>query len=405
MTAELAIPLPEGASASDLQTTPARLQQHHVVPHGWHEIPLGQIATLQRGFDLPHRLRSTGPYPVVTSSGFDDGHADFMVSGPGVVTGRYGTIGEVFYCGDNFWPLNTTLYVRDFHGNHIRFIYYFLQQIDYKTHSGKSGVPGVNRNDLHGLIYAYPPDVREQRAIAEALSDADALIEGLERLIAKKRLIKEGAMQELLSGARRLPGFSGKWRDRRLDEVAEIRSGGTPSTVRSDFWNGNIPWCTPTDITALDGRKYITNTARRITELGLRHSSAEVIPPRSIIMTSRATIGECAINTSALTTNQGFKNLIPCKGICGEFLFYRMKTEKDRLIALCGGSTFLEIGKKQLAQFEVLMPDDGEEQSAIANALSEMDTEIEALDSKLDKARQIKQGMMQELLTGRIRLV
>jgi len=122
-------------------------------------------------------------------------------------------------------------------------------------------------------------------------------------------------------------------------------------------------------------------------------------------MTSRATIGECAINTVPMTTNQGFKNLIPHNDVDTEFLYYLMTMQTDRLIQLCGGSTFLEIGKKQLSSFEVMLPCDADEQTAIANILSDMDAEIEALEAKLAKARQVKQGMMQELLTGRIRLV
>src|SRR5262245_47604920 len=133
-----------------------------------------------------------------------------MVSAPGVVTGRYGTIGEVFYLEEPFWPLNTTLFVRNFHGNDPLFVSYLLRTIDFQTHSGKSGVPGVNRNDLHEVVVALPSIKAEQEAIAEALSDADALIESLEQLIAKKRQIKQGAMQELLTGKRRLPGFATK---------------------------------------------------------------------------------------------------------------------------------------------------------------------------------------------------
>src|SRR5690554_4841964 len=115
----------------------------------WREAELGDVATLQRGFDLPARLRRSGQVPIVSSSGVSGWHDRAMVKAPGVVTGRYGTIGEVFFEDTDFWPLNTTLWVSDFHGNDERFIYYMLNRVDYATHSGKSGVPGVNRNDLH----------------------------------------------------------------------------------------------------------------------------------------------------------------------------------------------------------------------------------------------------------------
>lgn len=249
-----------------------------------------------------------------------------------------------------------------------------------------------------------PPTEKEQNAIATALSDADALIDALEQSIAKKRQIKQGAMQELLTGKRRLPGFAGEWSVKQLGDVGQIKSGGTPSTLRADFWDGEIPWCTPSDLTNLTCSKLLTQTSRSISQYGLKFSSAEIIPKRSLIMTTRATIGECAINSVPMTTNQGFKNIVPFADVNVDFLYYLMSTQKNRLVSLCGGSTFLEMGKTQLLSFEILMPDYNE-QTAIAAVLSDMDDEITALEAKLAKARQIKIGMMQELLTGRIRLV
>lgn len=287
--------------------------------------------------------------------------------------------------------------------------YYYLfnsreQQESIRKSTIQTGVPHINLGILRNLPIQHLPLV-EQEVIANVLSDADTLIESLEQLLVKKRQIEQGAMQELLTGKRRLPGFHEHWQLRRLDTLAEIRSGGTPSTAQTLFWDGGILWCTPTDITALAGEKYLSATARTISPLGLRLSSAEMIPAKSVVMTSRATIGECAINLVPVTTNQGFKNLVPVGGTNVEFLFYLLLMQKDKFVALCGGSTFLEIGKTQLERFEVLVPSTEREQAEIANVLSAMDEEIAVLKSKLEKARQLKQGMMQQLLTGRIRLV
>src|SRR5437879_1085790 len=101
----------------------------------WRCERLGDVATLQRGFDLPYRMRRPGAVPIVTSSGVEDTHCEAKVKGPGVITGRYGTIGEVFFVSEDFWPHNTTLYVRDFHGNDPKFISYLLRTIDFHTHS------------------------------------------------------------------------------------------------------------------------------------------------------------------------------------------------------------------------------------------------------------------------------
>lgn len=262
----------------------------------------------------------------------------------------------------------------------------------------------ISQSNLKGVSVPIPP-IAEQEAIAEALSDADALIESLQQLIAKKRQIKQGTMQALLTGKQRLPGFAGDWVAKSLSELASIRSGGTPSTTQPQFWDGDILWCTPTDITGLKGKKYLSDTSRKITAHGLQASSAELIAANSIVMTSRATIGECAINELPVATNQGFKNFIPFDDVDVEFLYYLLLTQTESFIRLCAGSTFLEIGKTQLASFEVLTPPTKAEQTAIATILTDMDTELAELETRLAKTRQLKQGMMQELLTGRIRLL
>ncbi|RIH85262.1 Type-1 restriction enzyme EcoKI specificity protein [Calidithermus terrae] len=136
----------------------------------WRKLPLGKVATLQRGFDLPVQDRQPGSVPIISSSGPTGTHAEAKVMGPGVVTGRYGTIGEVFYIEEDFWPLNTTLWVKDFHGNLPRYIYYLLKTIDFTQFNDKSSVPGVNRNHLHTLTVHVPP-LETQKAIAHILDD------------------------------------------------------------------------------------------------------------------------------------------------------------------------------------------------------------------------------------------
>ena len=318
------------------------------------------------------------------------------------MTGRYGTIGEVFYIEEDFWPLNTTLYVKDFRGNDPLFVSYLLRTIDFHSHSGKSGVPGVNRNDLHELEVTLPP-LLEQRAIATALSDVDTLIRSLDQLIAKKRSLKQAAMQQLLTGRRRLPGFEGDWEVRRLGDVVEIVNGGTPKTSIAEYWDSGIAWCTPTDITATNG-KYLSETARTISALGLANCSARLLPPGALLLCSRATLGEVKIAAGAVCTNQGFKSLICGDSVNNEFLYYKLLTMRPQMVEKAIGSTFLEISKKDVALLEIPLPPPCE-QTAIATILSDMDAEIAALVRRRDKTRALKQGMMQELLTGRKRLV
>jgi type I restriction enzyme S subunit len=148
----------------------------------WKDCLLGDVVTLKRGYDLPLSNRQDGPYPVITSSGFAGFHNEAKVKGPGVVTGRYGTLGEVHYIEKDFWPHNTALYVRDFKGNHPKFISYFLGGLHFNTQNAAAAVPGVNRNFLHMIPVSVPPFPVQLR-IAGILSTYDDLMKNSQRRI------------------------------------------------------------------------------------------------------------------------------------------------------------------------------------------------------------------------------
>lgn len=141
----------------------------------WRNGELGNFITLKRGFDLPQQKREDGQVPIFSSSGITGTHSTAMVNAPGVITGRYGTIGEVFYAAEDFWPLNTTLFVEDFHGNDVKFIYYFLKTLEWSKFTSASAVPGINRNTVHKETVSLP-DIETQRRIASTLSMLDEKI-------------------------------------------------------------------------------------------------------------------------------------------------------------------------------------------------------------------------------------
>lgn len=277
---------------------------------------------------------------------------------------------------------------------------FFQKQINDEIQGSTRARTSISKLKKNCIVL---PRIIEQTAIVEVLFNADRLIDSLEKLIAKKKVIKQGAMQELLTGKMRLPGFSGEWIEKPISEVCTIVNGGTPSTGVSEYWDGDILWCTPTDITSCKS-KYLSLTASTITEKGLQSSSATLLPAGSLLLCSRATIGEVRIAQSKIATNQGFKSLIVNDSINNEWLYYLVCTLKPKMIEKAIGSTFLEISKSDLSSIVIHVPP-FEEQIAIATILFEMDAEIERLEKKLAKYRQIKQGMMQELLTGRIRLL
>lgn len=193
------------------------------------------------------------------------------------------------------------------------------------------------------------------------------------------------------------------WAIKYLSDFGKVQGGGTPSTTMADYWGGDIAWCTPSDITSTP-TKYINATERAITDLGLKNSAATVMPAGSILLCTRATIGELKINSIPMATNQGFKNIAINKGGNVDFLYYLLQTKKDRMLELAIGSTFLEISKTALCKIPLQTPMHSDEQSKIADALSDIDSLVEVLENHISKKKAIKQGAMQELLTGKRRL-
>jgi len=170
----------------------------------WNELALGEVLTLQRGFDLPKRLRKDGPYPVVSSSGVTGWHDEFKVEPPGIVIGRYGTLGSVHWVAEKFWPLNTSLWVKDFKGNDPKFLSYLLQTVVVDG-SAASAVPGVNRNHLHTKRVLLPT-VREQKQIAAVLSTFEELIEINEQRIEVLEILTRSLYQQWFLHYR-FPGY------------------------------------------------------------------------------------------------------------------------------------------------------------------------------------------------------
>ena len=187
------------------------------------------------------------------------------------------------------------------------------------------------------------------------------------------------------------------WQDLSLSDLATIVGGGTPSRRQPTYWDGDVPWATPTDVTGLGGR-IISETASMITGEGLANSSAALLPPCSLLMTTRATIGACAINQVSMATNQGFQSLVPKQSTCVEFLYYLIQHHKRRLERLAAGSTFQEVSKRSIRGFQVTIPP-LPEQRKIAAVLSSVDDAIEKTRAVIDQVQVVKRGLMQELLT------
>jgi type I restriction enzyme S subunit len=356
-----------------------------VIPEEWEAEKLGNFISLQRGHDLTWEDRRQGEIPVMGSAGQNGYHDTAIVKGPGVVVGRSGaSFGQAHYCEQDFWPHNTALYVTDFRGNDPLFVFYFLKAIDFSRHNSGGAQQSLNRNFIAPIPIGIPRP-SEQRAIATALSDVDALLAALDRLIAKQRDLKQAAMQQLLTGQTRLPGFTGKWETKTLGEVAHIKTGSRNNEDKVE--DGLYPFFVRSEV------------VERINSYS--HDCEAILVP-----------GEGRIGSifhyiqGRFDVHQRVYAITQFKAeISGRFIhYYLSKNFGAWAMQNTVKATVDSLRLPTFQTFEMLLPPTLPEQTAIATVLSDMDLELAALEQRRDKTRALKQGMMQELLTGRTRL-
>lgn len=284
------------------------------------------------------------------------------------------------------------------------FVYYLLKKnvgAMLNISSGSTFLE-ISKKKLASINITVPKSLAEQQAIAKALSDVDALIASLDKKIAKKCLIKQGAMQQLLTGKKRLRNLY-EWKTIRLGDIANMYSGGTPDSSKPEYYGGDFPFLSISDISS--SGKYIYRTEKTITEHGLKNCSAQMFPIKTVMYAMYASLGKCSIAKIPLSCSQAILGITPSKKIDTEFLYYSLSYIEDFVKEFGQTSTQANLSKQLVQRFELHIPADLQEQQAIATILSDMDKEIANLETRRDKYKLIKSGMMQKLLTGQIRLI
>jgi type I restriction enzyme S subunit len=338
---------------------------------------------------------------TITSEGIANSSANILPAGCCVVSrdagvGKSAVLAEKMAVSQHFmaWHCGPSL------NNH--YLYFLLQAMKPEFERIAIG----NTIKTIGLPYFMSlrvprPSIVEQQSIASALYDVDQLIRELAACIAKKRGIKQAAMQELLTGKRRLPGFEGEWEEFSLGSVASMNSGGTPPTGRDDYYGGGIPWVSISDMTS--GGKFISQTERTLSAAGLANCAAKQFPSGTILYAMYASLGECSIAATEVTSSQAILGIRPSASLHNEFLFYYLSSIRGEVKLMGQQGTQSNLNKGIVQGFALRLPDKAE-QIAIAEALGEIDQELDALSIKAQKIREMKAGMMQQLLTGKIRL-
>jgi len=405
-----------------------KLTEAGVLPEEWESKQFTEVTDLITcGIAAtPQYVPESKGFPFLSSTNVKDGkiiwknykfisenlHSQLYKNNPpkknDVLYSRVGTIGEAAVVDVDFefsiYVSLTLIKPKKILDSH--YLMHLLNSAPYKSRAKEQVYLGGGVGNLNvDVVRRYPipiPSIHEQQKISSALLDISNLISNLDQLIAKKRDIQQATMQQLLTGQRRLPGFSGEWEMRRLGDLAEMGSGGTPLSSVAAYYDGDIPWVSISDMTK--GGKIIESTERNLTALGFANSAAQIFPVGTVLYAMYASLGECSIAGKALCTSQAILGIRAKNNLHAEFLYYYLLFLKETVKTLGQQGTQSNLNKGMVQDFRLSLPS-LLEQTAIATILSDMDADLATLEIRRNKAHQLKQGMMQELLTGRIRLL
>lgn len=384
---------------------------------------LGDLIEFQRGYDLPKESFKQGKYPVQSSNGILGYHNEYKVKALGITIGRSGTVGIPHLLTENFYPHNTTLFVKDFKGNDVLYIYYLLKHLKLNEFKTGSGVPTINRNHLHPLkIQAYK-DLKKQQSISKILSQLDQKI-ALNNQINTQLEQMAKTLYDYWFVQFDFPNQDGKpykssggkmvynetlkretpegWGTKRLEDLGEIVGGSTPNTANPENFSENgIAWITPNDLSNNQGNKFISKGKLNVSEQGVKDASLRKYPKGTVLMSSRAPIGYMAIASNEVTTNQGFKSFVPNKEFSTYFIFYTIKNLLNAIINSASGSTFKEISAGVLKNIEFYVP--------TQDLLNDFDKQIikifecqENLEKQTQQLTQLRDFLLPMLMNGQV---
>lgn len=381
-------------------------------PSDWKTNKIIEVADIFDNLRIPvtKNQRKPGNTPYYGANGIQDYVNGYTHDGEFVLIAEDGANDlqnyPVTYASGKIWVNNHAHVLAGVNSKaDTRFLAYLLKKVDFAAVLVGGTRAKLNGKTLKNIEVTLPERLKEQQAIASALSDFDEHIDNLTELIEKKKAIRDGALEDLVSGRTRLDGFNGEWIESTIeDSTKEIITGGTPSTTVDKYWGGSIPWLASTEI----HQKIITRATKNITNIGLNNSSAKMAPKDSVLIALAGqgkTRGTAAFLAYPMALNQSLAALVAADETDSKFLYYlieNMYLELRELSSGDGGRGGLN--KTLIKNINIRLPREIKEQHAIAEGLTAMDEEIEYLKIEKEKMIQIKEGAMDDLLTGRVRL-
>ena len=367
----------------------------------WKSIRLGKVTKLNYGKALKEQDQTEGDVPVYSSAGLTGYHNEPLVTSEGLIVGRKGTIGKVYYSPMPFFCIDTAYFIlpnEDVYN--FKFLYYLLQTLRLDELNEDSAVPGLNRETCYSQEISLP-SLPEQKTIADYLGRKTEQIDTLTEKKQKQiELLKEQRTAIINQAVTKGLNPDVNWKTIQISDGAEVIGGGTPSTEDPRNFGGDISWLTPKDLSKYNFR-YISHGKRNITRQGLRSSSARLLPKGTVLLSTRAPIGYVAIAENPMATNQGFQSLVPKENIVSEYLYYLLKINTEYLRANASGSTFGELSGSTLKRLVFKFPEKNE-QKTIADYLDRKTEQIDTLTEKKQKQIELLSEYRTALITNAV---
>ena len=387
-------------------------------PVDWEEIQLGELFTAHYGKSLTQKNRVPGKYKVYGSSGITGTHNEFLVKGPGLIIGRKGTIGNVYYEKNSFYPIDTTYYVKESNRYDLLFLYYKLKTLDLDKMNTHSAVPGLNREQLYSIKTKFPK-ITEQKAIANILSTLDEKIETNNQINEKLEEMAQALFKHWFvdfefpnengdpyksSGGEMVESELGMipkgWEVKTINDISsEIITGKTPSTKEKENFGGNIPFVKIPD---MHGKVYVEKTETYLSEKGAVKN--KIVPKNSIMVSCIATPGIVSLAGQSCQTNQQINTIINKDNKMCYFNFFSLRNLSDTIRTLgSSGSATLNLNKNQFSKIKIVVPPK-EMTDKYFNVVDKIFETIYLNQKENLKLIELRDNLLPKLMSGEIRV-
>ncbi|RFP58921.1 MAG: restriction endonuclease subunit S [Limnothrix sp. CACIAM 69d] len=359
--------------------------------------PLIDVATLQRGFDLPIQDRTPGKYPIFAANGSVGTHSHAKAKAPGVLTGRSGTLGKVHYVEEDYWPLNTSLWVKDFHGNDPKWVFWLLTSMKLEQYTRGTGVPTLNRNLIHDVKISVPP-IAEQKRIAAILDKADAVRRKRREAIRLTEELLRSTFLEMFGDPVTNPKG---WERKKIHQVANVVTGNTPPRSNPDNYGDYIEWIKSDNIA--DSNHFLTQASELLSETGMK--TARLAPEGSILVTciagSPQSIGKAAIVDRLVSFNQQINAIVP-KNMEDRYFLYSSLFVAPKLVRSVSTQSMKGlVSKSKFENIDLIYPP-AKERAIFCNFFENMVRTQSIYKESLEQSETFFDSLLQCAFTGNL---